>query len=176
MRWWPYSWVGGPWRALLILSTGVVIANGIRGLDPATDGTVVGLLVLITVAVTAALLLAPGSANVALGITAVGALLDWTVFPLLAAGLAWVLNSGSLAAMIVLADYLVVEIPLTSLPVPSLHKVAAWLPGMNIQLLAHGEINIAPDRPLWLAGLTLAVGVLLVLLGAVATARHRAVK
>lgn len=100
--------------------------------------------------------------------------LEWSVFTLLAAGLAGVLRSGAFATVIVLADILVLEFALSSIPSDTAHQIAAWMPLMNVLQL--GGIDMGFDRPTWLAGLTLAVTVGATLGGAVLVAKRRAVR
>lgn len=100
---------------------------------------------------------------------------QWLVFAALAVLIAVILRSGAFAAMILIADFFVVEAMLRYAGIDAIKPVLDLLPLANIRVLANGEYADVAHGPV-AAGMILAVTIALIFAIAGWVVRRRAVR
>ncbi|WP_288794062.1 ABC transporter permease [uncultured Corynebacterium sp.] len=103
------------------------------------------------------------------------AYVEWTVFILLATSLAYLLRSGALAAMILVAEYFVIETALDAVSAPWAKAILRVLPDANAWGLVMGANRSGDEQSRAGAAVILIVMILLTVGGACAVARRRSV-
>ena len=126
-----------------------------------------------------------------LGSTAVGATWDmstfaeagfpqwivmWGLYSLLAVGLAWILRSGTYAAILLLIEYMIIETAAPALPGDAGRLVNQILPGANAVAVTGNESAAGIEHGPAVAALILLVYLAAALVGGWLIARRRAVR
>jgi len=102
------------------------------------------------------------------------AYVEWTVFILLATSLAYLLRSGAFAAMILVAEYFVIETALDAVSAPWA-KAIRVLPDANAWGLVMGANRSGDEQSRAVAAVVLIVMIVLTVGGSCAVARRRSV-
>lgn len=100
---------------------------------------------------------------------------EYIVYTLLATGLAYILRSGTFAAMLLIIEYFVIESVLTSLDAGWAKIILQILPDTNLRTFFQGQDTFGLMAPQWVSGIIVLAMVVAVLGGAAAVQRRRAV-
>ena len=103
------------------------------------------------------------------------AYVEWTVFILLATSLAYLLRSGAFAAMILVAEYFVIETALDAVSAPWAKAILRVLPDANAWGLVMGANRSGDEQSRAVAAVVLIVMIVLTVGGSCAVARRRSV-
>ncbi|MGV0381250.1 ABC transporter permease [Corynebacterium segmentosum] len=100
---------------------------------------------------------------------------EYIVYTLLATGLAYILRSGTFAAMLLIIEYFVIESVLTSMDMGWAKYILQILPDANLRTFFQGQDTFGLMAPQWASGVIVLAMVVAVLGGAAAVQRRRAV-